>query len=128
MEMQDVYAAGAVEGTDEKQLLRLAGALEHSSEHPMARAVAAGAAERLGIAVGRLPTPQGFESVPGLGVRGTVEGHEVLAGRERLLAEAGVTDLDALTPLREKAEAAGCTAVLVAWDASRAACSRSPTP
>ncbi|MEU7646755.1 heavy metal translocating P-type ATPase [Streptomyces huasconensis] len=116
MEMQDVYAAGAAEGTDEKQLLRLAGALEHASEHPVARAVAAGAAERLGTAVGRLPTPQGFESVPGLGVRGTVEGHAVLAGRERLLAEAGVTDLDTLTPLREKAEAAGCTAVLVAWD------------
>ncbi|MEU5581427.1 heavy metal translocating P-type ATPase [Streptomyces huasconensis] len=116
MEMQDVYAAGAAEGTDEKQLLRLAGALEHASEHPVARAVAAGAAERLGTAVGRLPTPQGFENVPGLGVRGTVEGHAVLAGRERLLAEAGVTDLDTLTPLREKAEAAGCTAVLVAWD------------
>ncbi|MFF8655794.1 heavy metal translocating P-type ATPase [Streptomyces huasconensis] len=113
MEMQDVYAA---EGTDEKQLLRLAGALEHASEHPVARAVAAGAAERLGTAVGRLPTPQGFQSVPGLGVRGTVEGHAVLAGRERLLAEAGVTDLDTPTPLREKAEAAGCTAVLVAWD------------
>ncbi|UFQ15748.1 MULTISPECIES: heavy metal translocating P-type ATPase [Streptomyces] len=116
MEMQDVHAAGAAEGTDEKQLLRLAGALEHASEHPVARAVAGGAAERLGTAVGRLPTPQGFESVPGLGVRGTVEGHEVLAGRERLLAEAGVTDLDTLIPLREKAEAAGCTAVLVAWD------------
>ncbi|MBM7171436.1 copper-translocating P-type ATPase [Streptomyces sp. G44] len=116
MEMEDAYTAGSAEGTDEKQLLRLAGALEHASEHPVARAVAAGAAERLGTAVGRLPTPQGFESVPGLGVRGTVDGHEVLAGRERLLAKAGVTDLDTLTPLREKAEAAGRTAVLVAWD------------
>ncbi|MET9545192.1 heavy metal translocating P-type ATPase [Streptomyces sp. NPDC006627] len=113
MELKDAYAAGE---TDEKELLRLAGALEHASEHPVARAVAAGAAERLGTAVGRLPTPQGFENVAGYGVRGTVDGHEVLAGRERLLAQAGVTGLDALSALREEAEAAGHTAVLVAWD------------
>ncbi|MFH8288637.1 heavy metal translocating P-type ATPase [Streptomyces sp. NPDC018059] len=113
MELKDAYAAG---DTDEKELLRLAGALEHASEHPVARAVAAGAAERLGTAVGRLPTPQGFENVAGYGVRGTVDGHEVLAGRERLLAQAGVTGLDTLSALREEAEAAGHTAVLVAWD------------
>ncbi|MFI2613470.1 heavy metal translocating P-type ATPase [Streptomyces sp. NPDC018584] len=113
MELKDAYAAGE---TDEKELLRLAAALEHASEHPVARAVAAGAAERLGTAVGQLPTPQGFENVAGYGVRGTVDGHEVLAGRERLLAQAGVTGLDALSALREEAEAAGHTAVLVAWD------------
>ncbi|MFH8563923.1 heavy metal translocating P-type ATPase [Streptomyces sp. NPDC017988] len=113
MELKDAYAAGE---TDEKELLRLAGALEHASEHPVARAVAAGAAERLGTAVGQLPTPQGFENVAGYGVRGTVDGHEVLAGRERLLAQAGVTGLDTLSALREEAEAAGHTAVLVAWD------------
>ncbi|WP_399925512.1 heavy metal translocating P-type ATPase [Streptomyces kanamyceticus] len=113
MELKDAYAAGE---TDEKELLRLAGALEHASEHPVARAVAAGAAERLGTAVGQLPTPQGFENVAGYGVRGTVDGHEVLAGRERLLAQTGVTGLDTLSALREEAEAAGHTAVLVAWD------------
>ncbi|WPO73658.1 heavy metal translocating P-type ATPase [Streptomyces sp. KN37] len=113
MELKDAYAAGE---TDEKELLRLAGALEHASEHPVARAVAAGAAERLGTAVGQLPTPQGFENVAGYGVRGTVDGHEVLAGRERLLVQAGVTGLDALSALREEAEAAGHTSVLVAWD------------
>ncbi|MFF8640157.1 heavy metal translocating P-type ATPase [Streptomyces sp. NPDC015345] len=113
MELKDAYAAGE---TDEKELLRLAGALEHASEHPVARAVAAGAAERLGTAVGQLPTPQGFENVAGYGVRGTVDGHEVLAGRERLLVQAGVTGLDTLSALREEAEAAGHTAVLVAWD------------
>ncbi|NML48953.1 cadmium-translocating P-type ATPase [Streptomyces sp. R302] len=73
-------------GTDERELLRLAGALEHSSEHPVARAVAAGAAERLGIPVGELPVPKGFENVPGLGVRGSVDGALVLAGRAALLA------------------------------------------
>ncbi|MFF9502940.1 heavy metal translocating P-type ATPase [Streptomyces sp. NPDC014656] len=73
-------------GADEKELLRLAGALEHSSEHPVARAVAAGAAERLGVPVGELPVPKGFENVPGLGVRGSVDGRLVLAGRAALLA------------------------------------------
>ncbi|MEU9853989.1 heavy metal translocating P-type ATPase [Streptomyces sp. NPDC047974] len=78
-------------GTDERELLRLAGALEHSSEHPVARAVAAGAAGRLGIPVGELPSPKGFENVPGLGVRGSVDGHLVLAGRAALLAAEDVT-------------------------------------
>ncbi|MEU2505383.1 heavy metal translocating P-type ATPase [Streptomyces sp. NPDC007863] len=78
-------------GTDERELLRLAGALEHSSEHPVARAVAAGAAGRLGIPVGELPAPKGFENVPGLGVRGSVDGHLVLAGRAALLATEDVT-------------------------------------
>ncbi|MEV6202246.1 heavy metal translocating P-type ATPase [Streptomyces sp. NPDC051771] len=78
-------------GTDERELLRLAGALEHSSEHPVARAVAAGAAGRLGIPVGELPAPKGFENVPGLGVRGSVDGHLVLAGRSALLAAEDVT-------------------------------------
>ncbi|MFD4374779.1 heavy metal translocating P-type ATPase [Streptomyces sp. NPDC058527] len=93
-------------GVDADELLRLAGALEHSSEHPVARAVAAGAAERLGLAVGELPVPKGFENVPGLGVRGSVDGHLVLAGRAALLAAEDV-------PVPQDA-AAG--AVLVAWD------------
>ncbi|QES41700.1 heavy metal translocating P-type ATPase [Streptomyces venezuelae] len=113
MELTDVHVAG---DTQEQLLLRLAGALEHASEHPVARAVTAGAAERLGIDSGELPVPERFENVAGAGVRGTVEGHQVLAGRERLLAAAGVTDLEAVAKLRDDAEAAGRTAVLVAWD------------
>ncbi|MFE0100269.1 heavy metal translocating P-type ATPase [Streptomyces sp. NPDC059009] len=118
MTLADVHAAeGAdIEATEEKQLLRLAGALEHASEHPLARAVAAGAAERLGLDAGQLPVPERFESVAGQGVRGVVDGHEVLVGRERLLAGATVTGLDRLAPAREAARAAGRTAVLVAWD------------
>ncbi|MFE0177637.1 heavy metal translocating P-type ATPase [Streptomyces sp. NPDC059002] len=110
MELTDVYVAG---DTEEKQLLRLAGALEHASEHPVARAVAAGAAEHLGTAP---PAPERFENVAGFGVHGTVDGHEVLVGRARLLADAGVTGLDAVAKLKDDAEAAGRTAVLVAWD------------
>ncbi|WP_030790188.1 heavy metal translocating P-type ATPase [Streptomyces sp. NRRL S-920] len=113
MEMADAYAA---QGTDEKQLLRLAGALEHASEHPVGRALAAGAADRLGVPVAELAVPERFENVAGSGVRGAVEGHEVLVGRERLLADAGVTGLEALAGAKGAAEASGRTAVLVAWD------------
>ncbi|MFF5917644.1 heavy metal translocating P-type ATPase [Streptomyces flavochromogenes] len=74
------------DATDETELLRLAGALEHSSEHPVARAVAGGAVERCG----ELPVPKTFENVPGLGVRGSVEGHLVLVGRAALLTAEGV--------------------------------------
>ncbi|GAB2743163.1 heavy metal translocating P-type ATPase [Streptomyces bullii] len=103
MTLQEVYVA---EGTDEKQVLRLAGALEHASEHPVARAVAAGAAER----VGTLPEAEGFENVPGRGVRGCVEGREVAAGRlfDRLPEE--------LARARREAEENGRTAVVVGWD------------
>ncbi|MFJ8164949.1 heavy metal translocating P-type ATPase [Streptomyces sp. NPDC096136] len=103
------------EGVDEKELLRLAGALEHASEHPIARAVAAGAAEAA-EAAGGLPVPESFENLAGLGVRGVVEGRSVLVGRERLLAERGVTVSGALARAGAAAEAAGSTAVLVAWD------------
>lgn len=115
MSLRDVVAAA---DTDEKALLRLAGALEDASEHPVARAVAEGARERLGA----LPAVEAFENVPGLGVRGTVEGHEVLVGRERLLSEYAIQASDPyalpgeLAAAKERAEAAGRTAVLVAWD------------
>ncbi|MFD6292558.1 heavy metal translocating P-type ATPase [Streptomyces sp. NPDC060205] len=109
MTLQEAYAA---EGTDTARVLRLAGALEHASEHPIARAVAAGAEERTGA----LPAVDGFENVPGLGVRGTVEGHAVLVGRARLLEEAGITLPESLAALRTRAEEEGRTAVAVAWD------------
>ncbi|WP_413757321.1 heavy metal translocating P-type ATPase [Streptomyces sp. MMBL 11-3] len=109
MTLQEVYAAG---GTGEDRVLRLAGALEHASEHPVARAVAAGAEER----IGPLPAVQGFENVPGLGVRGTVEGHAVLVGRARLLADAGIALPDDLAAHAARAEREGRTAVAVAWD------------
>ncbi|MDK9501179.1 heavy metal translocating P-type ATPase [Streptomyces katrae] len=102
----------AAEGVDEAELLRLAGALEHASEHPVARAVAAGAAE----AAGELPAPASFESVAGLGVRGTVEGHEVLVGRELLLTDHGIALPAPLAAAKAAAEADGATVVLVAWD------------
>ncbi|MEU8823228.1 heavy metal translocating P-type ATPase [Streptomyces sp. NPDC048636] len=99
-------------GTDEDELLRLAGAVEHASEHPVARAIADGAAER----VGALPVPEGFTSVAGLGVRGVVDGHKVLVGREKLLAQWAVGLPEELLSAKAAAEAEGHTAVAVAWD------------
>ncbi|MGW6691200.1 heavy metal translocating P-type ATPase [Streptomyces sp. NPDC054961] len=100
------------EGVEEGELLRLAGSLEHASEHPIARAIATGAAER----AGRLPVPEGFENVAGLGVQGVVDGHAVLVGREKLLADWSIVLPAALAEAKATAEAAGATAVLVAWD------------
>ncbi|MFC9295917.1 heavy metal translocating P-type ATPase [Streptomyces sp. NPDC057011] len=100
------------QGVGEAELLRLAGSLEHASEHPIARAVATAAAERAGA----LSVPEGFENRGGLGVQGVVDGHAVLVGREQLLADWSI-DLPAdLKEAKAAAEAEGGTAVLVAWD------------
>ncbi|MFD4789078.1 heavy metal translocating P-type ATPase [Streptomyces sp. NPDC058459] len=103
MTLQEVYTAP---GEDEKQVLRLVGALEHASEHPVARAVADGAEKRTGA----LPAPEHFENVPGRGVRGRVDGHEVAAGRlwDDLPEE--------LAAARTRAEQEGRTAVVAGWD------------
>ncbi|KRD24422.1 MULTISPECIES: heavy metal translocating P-type ATPase [unclassified Streptomyces] len=103
MTLQDVRVA---DGVDERLLLRLAGALEHASEHPVARAVAAGAEER----VGELPAAERFENVPGRGVRGLVEGREVAVGR--LFASLP----EELARARDEAERDGMTAVVAGWD------------
>ncbi|MEU5184028.1 heavy metal translocating P-type ATPase [Streptomyces longwoodensis] len=107
-----LLAVHTADGEDEKTVLRLAGALEHASEHPVARAVAAGAVERAGA----LPVPEDFANVPGLGVQGVVEGHAVLVGRRRLLAEWATELPTALAAAAEEAERSGRTAVAVAWD------------
>ncbi|MGW1721074.1 heavy metal translocating P-type ATPase [Streptomyces sp. NPDC002156] len=107
MTLQEVYVA---EGADEKQVLRLAGALEHASEHPVARAIAAGAEER----VGALPEVASFENVPGRGVRGRVDGHEVAVGR--LVDGLSEPLPEELARAKAEAESGGRTAVVVAWD------------
>jgi Cu+-exporting ATPase len=109
MQLQDVFTAP---GVDETELLRLAGALEHASEHPIAQAIAAGAAERAGT----LPVPENFENLAGLGVQGVVDGHAVLVGREKLLAEWVIELPRELAEAKAAAEAEGRTAVAVAWD------------
>ncbi|MFI5830977.1 heavy metal translocating P-type ATPase [Streptomyces sp. NPDC051578] len=107
-----LLAVHTAEGTSENDVLRLAGALEHASEHPIAQAVASGAAAR----VGALPAPEDFANIPGLGVQGVVDGHAVLVGREKLLAEWAISLPAHLEHAKAAAEAAGRTAIAVAWD------------
>ncbi|MGW1222984.1 heavy metal translocating P-type ATPase [Streptomyces californicus] len=107
-----LQATHTTDTTTETDVLRLAGALENASEHPIAQAVATAAT----TAVGPLPTPEDFANVPGLGVQGIVEGHAVLVGREQLLAEWEIRLPDALAEAKRAAEAAGRTAIAVAWD------------
>ncbi|MFC8283025.1 heavy metal translocating P-type ATPase [Streptomyces cyaneofuscatus] len=110
-----LLAVHTADGTDENDVLRLAGAVEHSSEHPIAQAVAAGAVERLSDG-STLPTPEDFANIPGLGVQGVVDGHTVLVGRPRLLADAGIALPPELAAALTEAGEQGRTAVAVAWD------------
>ena len=111
MRLVDVIPA---DGVDEVELLRLAGALEHASEHPIAHAIAAGARQRFG---GDLAAVDGFSSTRGSGVQGVVDGHAVVVGRTTWLAEAWALRLDErLIAARESAEAAGGTVIAVGWD------------
>ncbi|MGW8450535.1 heavy metal translocating P-type ATPase [Streptomyces niveus] len=102
----------AAPDTSDTELLRLAGALEHASEHPIARAIATGATDRTGT----LPTPEDFANIPGLGVQGIVEGHAVLVGRTKLLAEWEIHLPEELEARKQEAETQGRTVVAVAWD------------
>ncbi|HEX3311441.1 MAG TPA: heavy metal translocating P-type ATPase [Streptosporangiaceae bacterium] len=110
MSLADVAAAP---GVDADELLRLAGAVEDASEHPIGAAVAAGARERFG----GLPSVEGFDSAQGLGVSGVVDGRVVAAGRAAWLAPAwGWPVPDGLAARAAAAEAAGRTVVFAGWD------------
>ncbi|TCC04034.1 heavy metal translocating P-type ATPase [Kribbella soli] len=108
MELVDVLLAP---DQDRAEVLRLAGALEHSSEHPIAQAVA-----RAALEAGKLPEVEDFGNVEGLGVQGIVDGHAVLVGRTRLLEEWSQYLPEELAHAKEHAEAEGSTAVAVGWD------------
>jgi len=108
MELVDVVPAADIEASE---VLRIAGALETASEHPIAAAISRAAA-----ASGTVPSVGGFTSLAGLGVRGTVEGREALLGRTRLLGEHGMAIGADLVEAKDAAEAEGRTAVIVGWD------------
>ncbi|WP_406204064.1 heavy metal translocating P-type ATPase [Kitasatospora sp. NBC_01560] len=107
-----LLAVRTTDDTTENEALRLAGALEHASEHPIATAIATAATEKFGT----LPAVDGFENIPGLGVQGLVDGHTVVAGREQLLADRAQHLPEPLAEAKRTAEAAGRTVVAVAWD------------
>jgi Cu+-exporting ATPase len=108
-----LHEVAADADTGEEAALRLAGALEHASEHPIARAIAAAAAEQHHL---RPPVVEDFTNHQGLGVEGTVGGVRILVGRERLLTEAGMSIPEMIGDARRRMEAAGLTAVLAGWD------------
>jgi Cu+-exporting ATPase len=99
-----------VAGTGRAELLGVAAAVEHASEHPIARAVVAAAGS---APVGPVT---GFLALPGLGARGTVDGRAVVVGRDRLLADDGFAVPDDLVAQQATLEASGVTVVMVGWD------------
>ena len=113
MALLDILPAA---GVDVNDLLRIAGAAETGSEHPVARAIVRAATERTGT----LPTLGTFSNVEGRGVEAivTTDGtdHTVLVGRQSLLTDHGIPVDDHLTAALTEAAQAGQTAVLVAWD------------
>jgi Cu+-exporting ATPase len=110
MSLVDVLPA---RGADAAEVLRLAGAVEDASAHPIAVAVAQAARDRLGT----LPAVEGFASTDGRGVTGVVDGHAVAVGRLGWLAEDWAQRPPAeLLPVARDAEGLGRTAVWVGWD------------
>jgi Cu+-exporting ATPase len=108
MALVDVVPAA---GVDRDEALRLVGALESASEHPVARAIAAAAGDGL-------PAPEQFRNREGLGVEGIVAGHSVVAGRASLLADWGIELPVELASAQERAESEGRTAIVAAWGGS----------
>jgi Cu+-exporting ATPase len=108
MSLVDVVVA---DGIDRAEALRLVGALELASEHPIAQAIANAAA-----AEGALPAVEGFANREGLGVEGVVEGRALIVGRPALLADWAIHLPAELDKARADAEAQGRTAIAAGWD------------
>jgi Cu+-exporting ATPase len=101
--------------TAEADLVRLAGALERGSEHPLASAIVKGAEEREGTRGIKLPPVSGFESVNGKGVKGSVEGRTVAIGNRALLADLGI-DVAAFAARAEELRRDAQTVIFVVVD------------
>jgi Cu+-exporting ATPase len=104
-------------GIDEAEALRLAASVEDASEHPIARAIAAGARAR-GI---ELAPVESVASTQGLGVQGVVDGHAVVAGRQRFVEDWALHLPDHLRAAKEAAEGDGRTPIIVGWDGAATA-------
>jgi Cu+-exporting ATPase len=102
-----------IEGVSSDDVLRMAGAVEKGSEHPIARAIVTAAEDQ----IGSLPALDEFMAMPGVGATGRLDGTIITVGREEVFRERLVIIpsvlRDALTASRERGE----TAVVVAWDA-----------
>jgi P-type Cu+ transporter len=113
MTLIDVVTADEV---DRNEALRLVGALEDASEHPIARAIATAAKVN-----SPLSGVEGFANREGLGVQGIVDGHAIVAGRPALLADWAMHLPPELDAARHAAEARGQTAIVAGWDGRAAA-------
>jgi cation-transporting ATPase V/Cu+-exporting ATPase len=109
MSLTDVVVA---DGTDEADLLRRAGAVEADSEHPIGRAIADAAVER----VGPLPAVSDFDTITGHGIKAAVDGVTVWVGRRELAADAGLSLAAELEARAVTLEELGRTAVFAGWD------------
>ncbi|MGC1973630.1 MAG: heavy metal translocating P-type ATPase [Pseudolabrys sp.] len=102
-------------GFDEAQVLKLAASVERGSEHPLAAAIVAAAAERKL----ELATASDFDSPAGKGVTGTVEGKKIALGNARFLSELNI-DTSAVREEAERLRSDGATAVFLAVDGKTA--------
>ncbi|MFD0716873.1 heavy metal translocating P-type ATPase [Paenibacillus sp. GCM10027626] len=105
-ELTDVLAEG-----NEAEFLRLVGAAEKNSEHPLAEAIVEGIRAKNV----ELPGTESFEAIPGFGIKAVVEGRELLVGTRRLMEKYEVNAKAAYEPM-SRLEEAGKTAMLVAID------------
>ncbi|MFM9282094.1 heavy metal translocating P-type ATPase [Paenibacillus jiagnxiensis] len=108
-ELTDIIPASDM---SEERFLRLLGAAEKGSEHPLAEAIVAGIAVRSV----ELPEASAFENIPGYGVRAVVEGSTVLAGTRRLMERENVQLASQVHELMEQLESSGKTAMIIAVD------------
>jgi len=108
----NLVEVAVADGEERDEALRLVGALEDASEHPIAQAIARGAREQ----AGPLPAVEGFTNREGLGVEGVVEGHGLVAGRPALLADWSLRLPPELEAALEAAQARGQTAIAAGWD------------
>jgi P-type Cu+ transporter len=116
MQLVDIICA---QGSTRNEILLYAGALEHASEHPVARAIAKAARTELG----QLPDVTDFESSPGMGTTGVVNGRKVMVGRESLFGKTMVIIPSDLRSALTNSRNSGNTAVLVVVDgAVKAVC------
>jgi len=109
MWLADAIPAAGIARAD---LLRIAGAVEDASEHPIARAIAESAREE----IGQLPAVERFTNRAGLGVEALVDGRAAVIGRPELLAEWRLALPPELATARAGAEAEGRTVVAAGWD------------
>ncbi|MGG0759069.1 heavy metal translocating P-type ATPase [Bacillus paramycoides] len=106
--LTDVIVA---DGFEEKEILKLVGAAEKNSEHPLAEAIVEGIKEK-GIDI---PSSETFEAIPGFGIESVVEGKQLLIGTRRLMMKFNI-DIEEVSKSMEELEREGKTAMLIAID------------